>query len=127
MVRAPADAGGGYPARMGTVVSVLAWVFTVLLAVLFVTCVLASRDRVSENRYFGLKLPALLRSEAAWRNGHRAAILPAGIMVVIALVCAIIGLSVPAVYWGSIAAFVIGVVWTMLAATRAARATPEDS
>ncbi|MGN6125451.1 MAG: SdpI family protein [Humibacter sp.] len=112
---------------MGTAVSVLAWVFTVLLAVLFVTCVLASRDRVSENRYFGLKLPALLRSEAAWRNGHRAAILPAGIMVVIALVCAIIGLSVPAVYWGSIAAFVIGVVWTMLAATRAARATPEDS
>jgi len=112
---------------MQAAVSVLAWVFTVLLAVLFVTCVLASRDRVSENRYFGLKLPALLRSESAWRNGHRAAILPAGIMLVIALACAIIGLAVPALAWGSIAAFVIGVVWTMLAATRAARATPEDS
>jgi len=104
------------------VLAVLGWWFTALSTLLVVVCVLASRGSIHVNRYFGLKLPALLQSDSAWRKGHAAAIVPSAAMAAVGLTCAIIGISTPVAYWGSIGAFVIGVAWSMSAATRAARA-----
>ena len=99
---------------------ILAWIFTALLAVLLIVCVAAGRGAIPKNHFAGIRLPALMQSESAWRAGHRAGTLPAAIALVVALATSVIGISVPAVYWATIAAFVIGVVCVFIVATRAA-------
>ncbi|UOQ89269.1 hypothetical protein MUN74_18760 [Agromyces endophyticus] len=74
------------------VLAVLGWWFTALSTLLVVVCVLASRGSIHVNRYFGLKLPALLQSDSAWRKGHAAAIVPSAAMAAVGLTCAIIGI-----------------------------------
>lgn len=101
--------------------TVLAWVFTVLLLVLAVTCVVAGRGRLARNRYFGVKLPALERSDEAWRAGHAAAVLPAMVAFVVAAVASIVGLIAPAIYCVTIVVAIAGVVWVFARATAAAR------
>jgi len=39
---------------------------------LVVTCIAASRGAIPLNHYFGVRLPVLMRSNAAWRAGHAA-------------------------------------------------------
>jgi hypothetical protein len=105
-----------------TLLIVLGWLFTALLAVLLVASIFAASGRLPRNRFFGLKFPALETSDPAWRAGHRAAIVPSVIAVVVAAVFALLGALVATPYfWGSIVAFVGGVVWIVVVATRAAK------
>jgi len=67
--------------------TLLGWVFTGLLLVLVVTCIAASRGAIPLNHYFGVRLPVLMRSNAAWRAGHAAGGVPAAIAFVVALMC----------------------------------------
>lgn len=99
----------------------LGWVFTGLLLVLVLACIGAGRGTIPLNHFVGIRLPALMRSDAAWRAGHTAGVAPAGVAFVVALVFSAIGLIASPAYAGAIAAFVIGVGWSMLRATRAAR------
>ncbi len=101
---------------------ILAWVFTGLLPVLLITCVLAARGAVPLNHWVGVRIPAVMRSDTTWRAGHAAGIVPAIVASLVALVCTACGAFVPALYWGSVVAFVGGVVWVMIAATRGANA-----
>ena len=103
--------------------TLLGWVFTGLLLVLVVTCIAASRGALPLNHYFGVRLPALMRSDAAWRAGHAAGAVPAAIAFAVALVCSAIGLAAPAAYWGSIVAMAGGVVWVFVRASGAANAS----
>lgn len=102
--------------------TVLGWVFTGLLLVLVVACIGAGRGLIPRNHFFGVRLPALVRSDAAWRVGHAAGVLPAGIAFLVAVVCSVIGLAVHVAYWGSIVAMAGGVVWVFKRASRAATA-----
>ncbi|MFH8250594.1 SdpI family protein [Microbacterium sp. B2969] len=107
------------------VLPILAWVFTGLLLVLLLTCVAAARGSLRRNRWFGVKLPALERSDAAWRAGHAVSVVPAAVAFVVALIASILGLFAPAIYWVTIVAAVGGVIWVFVRATRAAdRVTP---
>jgi hypothetical protein len=103
--------------------TVLGWVFTGLLLLLVVTCIAASRGAIPLNVFFGVRLPPLMRSDAAWRAGHAAGVVPAVIAFVVALVCSAIGIVAPVAYWGSIVAMVGGVVWVFVRASRAANAS----
>lgn len=98
----------------------LAWVFTTLLLVLFVACILASRGAIPRNHWFGIRLPPLKRNDAAWRAGHAAGVAPAAVVFVIALVCCLMGAAAPIAFWGAIVAFAGGLVWVGGEATRAA-------
>jgi hypothetical protein len=99
---------------------VVARVFTGLLLLLVVVCFAAGRGAIPVNSFVGIRIPALKRSEAAWRAGHAAAVMPAVIAFVIAGMCSGIGLVAPVAYWGTIVAMVGGVIWVFVRATRAA-------
>jgi hypothetical protein len=100
----------------------LAWIFTVLLLVLLLTCIAAGRGTLRKNHGFGVRLPTLMRSDSAWRVGHQAGVMPSAMTFVVAIVASVLGLAVPAIYYVSIAAFVVGVIWVFARATLAAKA-----
>ncbi|MCU1527566.1 MAG: hypothetical protein JWP75_1329 [Frondihabitans sp.] len=104
-------------------VPVLGWVFTGLLFVLTVFSVAAGRGLVPKNHFAGIRFPALMRSDAAWRAGHAAAVFPAGIAFVVGLAFSVIGIIAPAAQWGSIVAFVGGLIWVVARATKAAKSS----
>lgn len=98
----------------------LAWVFTFLLLVLLLTCIAAGRGTLRKNHGFGVRLPALMRSDSAWRVGHLAGVMPSAVTFVVAIVASVIGLAIPATYYLSILAFVVGVIWVFARASSAA-------
>ena len=108
-----------------SVLPVLAWTFTVLLLVLVVVSLLAGRGTIPLNHWAGIRLPPVMRSEATWRAGHTAAVLPAAIAFIVSLGFALAGAAVPIAYWGSIAAFAGGFILVAVRAVRAANATSD--
>ena len=100
---------------------IVGWVFTGLLLIVAVVCIAAGRGSLPPNQLVGLRLPVLMRDERSWRAGHAAGRVPALVCFAIALVCDLIGLAQPGAYWGAIAAFVLGLVWIVVVAVRAAR------
>ena len=107
--------------------AVLAWLFTALLLVLVVACVGAARGAIPVNRLFGVRLPVVMRSAATWRAGHAAAVLPAACAFAVALVASVVAIVVPGAEVLSIAAFVGGVGWVFVRASRAAAAALRTS
>ncbi|WP_345801782.1 SdpI family protein [Microbacterium sp. AZCO] len=104
------------------VFGILTWVFTALLLVLLIACIAASRGTLPLNHLFGVRFPALMRNEAAWRTGHAACILPAAVCFALALVCSLVGLAVPAVHIVTVAVFAGAIVWVGVRGSRAAEA-----
>lgn len=102
---------------------VLGWVFVGLFVLLLVASVLAREGRLPLNPWFGIRIPPLMRSSEAWRNGHAAAVFPSALACGVALMCSTVGLFAPVAYLGTIVTFVGGVVWVMIRASRAAKAT----
>jgi hypothetical protein len=100
---------------------ILAWVFTGLLLVLLLVALAAGRGAIPVNHFVGIRLPPLERSDTAWQLGHRAAVAPTTVAFVVALVFAVIGLAVPALDVVVVFCFVVGLIWSMVAAVRAAR------
>src|SRR5450830_1064974 len=96
----------------------LAWVFTGLLLLLVVVCLAASRGAIPKNRFVGVRIPAVMRSDAAWRAGHAAGVIPAVVACAIGLASSALGLVTPVAYWGSIVAFAGGLVWIIVSASR---------
>ncbi|MEA9984201.1 MULTISPECIES: SdpI family protein [Subtercola] len=101
-------------------VPVVAWIFTALLLLLVVVCIMAGRGQLGMNRFVGIRFPSLMRSDSAWRAGHAAAVMPAVVSWGAALVCSAIGTTALPAYWGAIAAFVGGFVWVAVRASHAA-------
>lgn len=103
--------------------TILAWLFTGLLFLLVVVCIAAVRGAIPMNHVVGIRIPALMRSGRAWRTGHAAGLIPAVVALVVSLASSVLGSIVPVAYWGSIVAFVGGVVWVFVSASRAAKAS----
>lgn len=103
--------------------TLLAWLFTGLLLLLVVVCIAAGRGAIPVNHFLGIRIPALKRSDAAWRAGHASGVIPALVALVVGLAFSLLGLVMPGAYWGSIVAFVLGVVWVFIRASRAAKAS----
>ncbi|MGA7203933.1 MAG: hypothetical protein WBX27_04795 [Specibacter sp.] len=101
----------------------LAWLFTALMLVLVVVCIAAGRGAIPVNHLIGVRIPALKRSPGAWRAGHAAGVFPAGVAFIVGLVFSLFGFVTPMAYWGSIVAFLGGVVWVFIRASRAAKAS----
>ena len=101
----------------------LGWIFTGLLLLVAVLCIAAARGAIASNNFVGLRLPALTRDEGSWRAGHAAGQVPAIVAFAIALVFSFLGLVSSVAYWGAIAAFVGGLTWIVIRATRAANAS----
>ena len=102
-------------------ITMLGWIFTGLLLVLVVACATAGRGALPLNHWFGVRLPALMVSRQAWRIGHAAGVLPASVAFLAAAICSVAGLVMPGLYWGTIGAFVGGVVWVFIRSSAAAR------
>ena len=107
----------------GTVggLGVLVWVFTGLLLLLVIVTMLAARGVIPVNSFVGIRIPSVQRSEKAWQVGHAAAVPAAWVGFVGALLCVVVGFSYPVAHWGVIAFFVGSTVWTISAASRAAK------
>lgn len=100
---------------------VLGWVFTAVLLGLMVVSYAAGRGAIALNPYLGIRIAPLMRSDAAWKAGHAAAVVPSVVAFVVSLACSVIGLFVVAVYWGSVACLVGGLAWASVNAVKAAR------
>jgi len=101
---------------------VVAWILTGLLCMLAVTSGETARGAIPPNHWFGIRLRPLLRSPAAWRAGHAAAVAPATIAFAVTLAVAVLGSFVP-ISGVAIATFIAGVAWTFVRASRAASRT----
>jgi hypothetical protein len=97
----------------------IAWAFTALLLLAVVICRLAGSGKIGPNGFVGIRIPSVMYSDAAWKSGHAAGVVPAACGFGFAAVCSIAGLVLPVAYWGAIIAFIGGFAW-MVAANRAA-------
>ena len=100
----------------------LVWVFTGLLLLLTIVTMLAARGIIPLNMWVGIRIPSVQRSEKAWRAGHAAAVPASWVGFIGALICSVIGLYFPLSHWGVVVFFVGAAVWTMVVASRAAKA-----
>jgi len=100
----------------------LGWVFTGVLLMVAVICWAAGAGKIPLNGAVGLRIPPLTRSTAAWKAGHAAGVVPAVVVFAVGLVCCIVALLAPTLYWGAIAALIGGLVWVVIAAVPAANA-----
>lgn len=84
---------------------------------------LAAVGRLRRNSIAGIRIPALLASDEAWRTGHRAAVLPTiGAAIVCVVLAAVVLTGRPVAYLGApleIVVLVIGVIAGSLLARRA--------
>ncbi len=99
----------------------LAWVCTAMLLLITLASVAGGAGWVPLNPLFGIRTRATKRSAAAWRAGHRAAILPSVVSLVAVALLSAIGLGAALVNWAAIIGAISGVVWLVSTATRAAR------
>jgi hypothetical protein len=85
---------------------------------------LAAAGRLRRNSIAGIRIPSLLASDEAWRNGHRAAVLPTAAAAIICVVLAAVVLTGrPIAYLGApleTVVLVLGVLVGTLSARRAA-------
>lgn len=105
--------------------TLLGWLFTGLLLFLVLVSVLASRGTIPLNHLIGIRIPAVTSSDAAWRAGHRSAVIPAIIVFVVALVFSLLGLIAPVAYVVVIVAFVGGFIRVAIRASVAAARVPQ--
>ena len=91
-------------------------------AVLLLVGALAQRERLPRNPLVGIRIPATLRSDQAWRAGHRAAAPEMMIIGVGSLVAGSLALSFPTVGLVAIIALLGALVHNASVAHRAAEA-----
>ena len=97
-----------------------------VLAVLVAVAVwLCSRGTIRPNHVVGIRTATFLASDAAWRTGHRAAILPTLIAAVACVVVTVIAALDPALAEGNVALLInttlvlLGVIVGAVVGTRA--------
>lgn len=90
----------------------------------------AARGRLPRNGTIGLRLPSMLRSDAAWQAGHRAAQTPAhlslGLLIAADLVAVLLansGTSKAALTVELSVLLLAAIAWTAIAAGKAAHLT----
>ena len=99
--------------------TVLGWVFTGLLLVLFGACVGAGRGGFPRSNVSVTCPDGGAMQRGGLPLGWFSLVLP----ILVALVRSVIGLAQSAAYWGSIAAMAAVVIWVFVRASRAANAS----
>jgi SdpI/YfhL protein family len=107
---------------IGTPPAEVGWILAAVLLVIAVVSAAAGRGAIRRNPYAGIRLPPLQRSEAAWRAGHAAAVVPSIVAFVVTMVASAIAIALPVVEWAAVVAFVLGAVWAVTLAARRANA-----
>jgi ABC-type sugar transport system permease subunit len=110
--------------------TVIALLIVLPLATLLVAVMsqLGGNGRLPRNGSFGLRIPSTMASDEAWRAGHHAAARPAWIGFGVIAIVAILALLLPTSIAGVVivaAIFLITVVWSVVAASHAARVDSE--
>ncbi|SDO78605.1 SdpI/YhfL protein family protein [Microbacterium testaceum StLB037] len=92
MERTTASVCQAYPLAMSTGAIILAVVGLAFIPIL----ALCGRGVIPRGWGVGIRLPAIQQSDAAWRAGHRAAVLPYSVFALVAVGVAVLPLAVPA-------------------------------
>lgn len=92
MERTTASVCQAYPLAMSTGAIILAVVGLAFIPIL----ALCGRGVIPRGWGVGIRLPAIQQSNAAWRAGHRAAVLPYAVFALVAVGVAVLPLAVPA-------------------------------
>lgn len=97
----------------------------VAAVVVAAVAVLAATGRLRRNSVAGIRIPSLYASEAAWRTGHRAAVLPTLAAAVICVALAVVDfvdpdLDLPGAILQTVV-LLLGVLVGIALASRAAR------
>lgn len=103
-------------------------IFVEIVAAVFalVFVVLPARGAIGPNAFVGVRTRATIHSAAAWRRGHRAAVLPTGVaaggVVARGTAAAVSGpMYVVAAEIVCAAVLLVGALWSVAAAQRAVR------
>ncbi|KJL34305.1 SdpI family protein [Microbacterium azadirachtae] len=114
---------------MTTAIAIL---FLALAALSVITIALAAAGSLGRNRFIGIRTAATLSSDDAWKRAHRAGLLPAGVGAFICALLAVIAIVLVQTHGSeplaevtvgcSIAAILVGGVWSTIRASR--HATP---
>jgi hypothetical protein len=120
--------------RSGATVMVIAIVLPLVLLLGAVSAQLGGAGRLGRRWWFGIRTPATMSSDAAWRAGHRAATIPAWIGFAATAATAILAVVFLSSTAGqlpgkllAIAVFAVTIVWIFVAASTAARAVQRAS
>lgn len=92
MERTTASVCQAYPLAMSTGALILAVVGLAFIPI----PALCGRGVIPRGWGVGIRLPAIQQSDAAWRAGHRAAVLPYSVFALVAVGVAVLPLAVPA-------------------------------
>lgn len=97
-------------------------------AVMLATCWWGSQGRLPRNRIIGIRIPATMRSDAAWDAGHRAAAGPTGIGGGIAVLAAlgVVAAGLDLIGWVIAAIGLVAVLASAAVATVAASRAAKD-
>lgn len=100
-------------------------ILTVAALLVLVVITLAALGVIPPNPVAGIRILSVLSSEAGWRAGHRAAILPAAVAVALTAATGLTSLSVPSLAPNAAALATLGLLlplaWAAIAAHRAAK------
>ncbi len=105
--------GPGFSAAVIALVMLLAAVLTQA----------AAAGKITRNGLWGIRIPSTMASDAAWLAGHRAARLPIWVGFAAVAIGAVLAQFVWQASIVTYALFAIFIVWTLIAANRAARET----
>ncbi len=113
--------------------SFIAVTFVFLTALLIAIDWAAANGRLRRNQFIGVRTPSTMRSDQAWKAGHRAALrlMPLHLLTGIAVLTAVFltrtvaGLNVAGVSGATV--FVVVALFTAVVAGRAAKAVEQDS
>ena len=91
---------------------------------LVATGVLGATDRLPRNRFVGIRVRSTLRSDEAWRAGHRAAAVPFVVGGILVLACAAVGVWIAAFVPLGVLVGLMATLWAAWRAIGAQRDTP---
>ncbi|MES2094432.1 MAG: SdpI family protein [Actinomycetota bacterium] len=102
-----------------------AYIFAAAMLLIAVVTQLAASGRIGRNGFVGIRIPPTLASEAAWRAGHRAAVLPTWIGFVVVIITAVVAQFAPQAFVVVVVLLLLFLVWAVLAAWLAARSATQ--
>ena len=95
----------------------------IVVAILVALC---SSGTIGRNPVVGIRVPALLASDEAWKGGHRAAVLPTVVAAIAACALGALALIVPSLAdWGILLSggpVLLGLIWATIRASNSSAA-----
>lgn len=100
---------------------VTAYVITAAMLLVVVVTQLAASGRIRRNGFVGIRIPPTMASDAAWTRGHRAALVPSWVGLVLVACSAGVAQFTPGGTTAGIALLLVFLAWSVVAAWRGTR------